>query len=98
MPFIDQNIKKYVSPGDTICDIFSGSASVASQLKDQYSIIANDFELYSSIISSSLLNTPSRYTLNEARKLFLNGFDINMKLSLKKYENDVGEEGRLLEL
>lgn len=98
MPFIDQNIKKYVSPGDTICDIFSGSASVASQLKDQYSIIANDFELYSSIISSSLLNTPDKETLNEARKLFLNGFDINMKLSLKKYESVVVEEGRLLEL
>ena len=66
MPFISENIQKYISPGEKICDLFSGSGSVGAYLKDNYSIISNDAELYSSIISSSLLNTPSAKFLVKA--------------------------------
>lgn len=71
MPFISENILKYISPGEKICDLFAGSGSVGAYLKNRYSVVSNDAELYSSIISSSLLNTPSTSSLIEAKKVFL---------------------------
>ena len=50
MPFISKNIRKYISPGEKICDIFSGSGSVGAFLKQDYPVVANDAELYSYII------------------------------------------------
>lgn len=67
MPFINNNLEKYISPGDTICDIFAGSGSVSAYLNQNYTIIANDLELYSAIICSALLNTPSKTTLLKFR-------------------------------
>ena len=96
MPFINQNIKKYISPGDTICDIFAGSGSVSSSLKDQYTIVANDMELYSSIISSALLNTPLKSSLNDIKKAFESSFKLNLKKKLITNEKIVAEERALL--
>ena len=37
MPFISENIRKYISPGENICDLFAGSGSVGAYLKGSYS-------------------------------------------------------------
>lgn len=92
MPFISKNIEKYISPEDTICDIFSGSGCVAATLKNNYSIIANDAELYSSIISSALLNIPSTDALNNIKEVFLKGYKYNFNKLLKKHESYIAKE------
>ena len=42
MPFISENIRKYISPGENICDLFAGSGRVGAYLKGSYSVVAND--------------------------------------------------------
>lgn len=98
MPFISENIHKYVSPGAKICDIFAGSGSVGAYLKDDYTIVSNDAELYSSIISSSLLNTPSSNSLLKSKELFLKGYKLNYKLLLSPHEVEVAKEREYLSL
>ena len=96
MPFISKNICKYISPGDTICDIFSGSGSVGSFLKDNHPIIANDAELYSSIISSALLNMPTSSELTKTKNSFLVGIEANLKSQLVKHKETIANERNLL--
>ena len=96
MPFISENIKKYISQEDTICDIFSGSGSVGSFLKDDYTIIANDVEEYAAIISSALLNTPSKSKLLEAKEIFLNSFKLNLNKKLLINETLIANERTLI--
>lgn len=96
MPFISENIRKYISPGEKVCDLFAGSGSVGAYLKGNYSIVANDAELYSSIISSSLLNTPSTNLLLNAKKAFFKGFRANYRMLLSNHEEAVAKERNLL--
>ena len=97
MPFISDNIRKYISPGDKICDIFAGSGSVGAYLKDNYSVVANDAELYSSIISSSLLNIPSASSLLKTKKNFFKEYKANFQLLLAPNEKSVAKERKFLE-
>ncbi len=92
IPFIYNNLKKYINPGDKICDIFAGSGSVGSFFKDSYNIIANDSELYSSIISEALLNTPSYNELLEIKTVFNNGYKTNLRKLSKNYEEFISQE------
>lgn len=96
MPFISTNLRKYVSPGAKICDIFAGSGSVGAYLKDNYSVIANDAELYSSIISSSLLNIPSTDSLLNAKEMFFRGYKTNFKALISPHEISVAKERNFL--
>lgn len=96
MPFIRDNIRKYISPREKICDIFAGSGSVGAYLKDEYSVIANDAELYSSIISSSLLNTPSTGSLVKAKEIFFKGYKANFRMLLSPVEVAVATEREFL--
>lgn len=96
LEFIGSNLEKYISPNDIICDIFSGSGSVGKYLAKNHTVIANDIELYSSIISSALLNTPSKSILFESKKEFLNNYNYNyLKLS-SNYEKIINNENKLL--
>lgn len=98
MPFINENIHKYISPGDKICDIFSGSGSVSSFLQEEYQIIANDAELYSAIISSALLNTPNHKVLSQAKNSFTRGYKSNFHALLFDQEEAVAYERNLLSI
>ena len=91
MPFISENIRKYISPGENICDLFAGSGSVGAYLKGSYSVVANDAELYSSIISSSLLNTPSTSSLLNAKEAFFKGYKTNFRMLLSSHEEAVAK-------
>lgn len=92
MPFISKNIQKYISPKDTICDIFSGSGCVAASLKNNYSLVANDAELYSYIITSALLNPPAHDELINIKNIFFKGYKSNFYQLLKKHEEYVAKE------
>lgn len=92
LPFINKNIKKYISDGEKICDIFSGSGAVSAFFKDQYDIVSNDAELYSYIISSALLNTPSYSDLISLRDVFNKKYKLNLKNLLTSQEDYVAKE------
>lgn len=96
MPFISEHIYKYVQQGDKICDLFSGSGSVGSFFKKDFDIISNDAEIYSTIISSALLNMPKKSLLIEMKDIFINGFKLNKKQLTKKYEEIISIERVLL--
>ncbi len=59
LEFIHQYASSYIQPDSTILDIFAGTCSVGYSYKRDYSIYANDSELYSYIISTALLGTYS---------------------------------------
>lgn len=96
MPFISDNIHKYISPGAKICDIFAGSGSVGAYLKDDYSVVSNDSELYSAIISSSLLNPPSTDSLLKTKDIFFKGYKTNFRALLLPHEEVVAKEREFL--
>ena len=55
LEFIDSVILKYNIEGEIFADLFSGTASVGDYFKDRYSIIANDYMGYASIIAKAKL-------------------------------------------
>lgn len=57
LEFIHQNAASYIEPDSTLLDIFAGTCSVGYSYKRDYTIYANDSELYSYIISTALLGT-----------------------------------------
>lgn len=56
--FIDSVIKKYNIDGEVFADLFSGTSSVGDYFKDRYTIIANDYMNFASVIAEAkLLNS-----------------------------------------
>ena len=53
--FIMNGIEEFVNPGDTVCDIFSGSGAVSAALSEKFNVIANDVEPYSSTLNKAIL-------------------------------------------
>lgn len=96
LPFISKHIKNYISDGDKICDIFSGSGTVGAFFKDKYNVVSNDAELYSYIISSALLNTPNYSDLINLRDIFNTKYKLNLKILLNSQENYITKERELL--
>lgn len=64
LPDIQQAISSMIQPGNTVLDIFAGTASVGAYLKDQYCIYSNDIQNYSSVISNALI-VSSVYEINK---------------------------------
>ena len=96
MPFINEVIRRYVSPGDIICDLFSGSGSVGSYLNKDFSIISNDIELYSSIVSAAILNTPTKKIIKKSKEIFLKSFSNNYEQLLIPQKEVVAKEEEFL--
>lgn len=95
MPFIKNEIDKIALPGDTIIDIFSGSGSVSNGLKDTYKMVANDAELYSSIITSALLTSSIAREDGEKLKKLIN--DLYTQYFFEKsFGSDVDTEEKFL--
>ena len=55
LDFIERVIDKYGIEGETFADLFAGTSSVGDYFKDRYTIIANDYMAYSSIIAKAKL-------------------------------------------
>ena len=56
LPAIVEAVEKVSLPGDTVCDLFSGSGVVASALGRSRPVVAADIQEYSRVLSSALLN------------------------------------------
>lgn len=55
LDFIENIINKYGIEGETFADLFSGTSSVGDYFKDRYTIIANDYMGFASIIAKAKL-------------------------------------------
>lgn len=71
--------KKLDKHGYVLFDAFSGTAAVGEFFKDKFSIIANDIQYYSYVLTRAKLNTPK----NNFQKLGLDPF---------KFFNDIGQK------
>jgi len=87
-------VKDYCSPGDLVCDIFSGSLSVSLELKKHgYRVASNDINLFSAVIGDAFLvnNEIPEVEVNEivpVRKVQ------NLKMEASSWaENLLGSEG-----
>ena len=70
LDFIDSVILKYKIEGKVFADLFSGSSSVGDYFKDRYSIIANDYMGYASIIAKAKLWNSGVPSFNTFKKKY----------------------------
>ncbi len=98
LDFIHQNAASYIEPNSAILDIFAGTCSVGYSYKKDYTIYANDSELYSFIISTALLGTYKENceeTLNLINDYFLSNMS---KFSIATQEQQIQEQKLLSNL
>lgn len=92
LEFIHQNASSYIQAESTILDIFAGTCSVGYSYKREYSVYANDSELYSYIISTALLGTYNEDYLKIIEQIE-EYFRINInKFSKNTKENQIREQ------
>ena len=92
LEFIHQNASAYIQAESTILDIFAGTCSVGYSYKREYSVYANDSELYSYIISTALLGTYNE-DCSKIIQQIEEYFQINIdKFSKKTKENQIREQ------
>ena len=96
IPFLKKNIEKYLEPGEIFFDIFSGSGSVGASFQQENIIFSNDAELYSTIISSSLLNTPEETLLQEIADQFQTQLKNNINKNSIEYIDYIKQEREFL--
>jgi adenine-specific DNA-methyltransferase len=65
LDFVVPAIESLSEPGDCICDLMCGTASVGYALSSRNRIIANDFEFYSSVIANAFLKSTRIPTVEE---------------------------------
>ncbi|WP_431770183.1 DNA methyltransferase [Streptococcus gallolyticus] len=90
--FLKTNLQTHLTPGDIFVDIFSGSGSVGSAFKDENIIFANDAELYATIISSALLNTPEAEVLDLVAANFNKTLTKNIEKNSKNFKSFLSKE------
>lgn len=97
IPFLKKNLQKHLQPGDIFFDIFSGSGSVGAAFKNENIVFANDAEVYASMISSALLNTPNSDILRVVSKQFTDIVNNNIKKNINKFETQVNKEREFIQ-
>lgn len=68
--FIEYVINKYKIEGETFADLFSGTGSVGDYFKDKYTIFANDYMSFASIIAKAKLMNSSEPAFIEFYKKY----------------------------
>lgn len=53
LPFINKVMEKYSIQGKTFVDLFTGTGSVADQMKNRFTVIANDYMKFSAVIAEA---------------------------------------------
>ena len=89
-------LKDELNSGDTILDLFAGTSSVGYALKDYAKVIANDIQLYSAIISSSLLEFSGHVTLSDYKLDLSVNYAKNRAALLKIYGHAIEDENNLI--
>lgn len=90
LPEIKKTVQSMINRGDTVLDIFAGTASVGAYLKNDYNIYSNDVQKYSqtiaqAIIESSSLQMPKdiQETIFQIHKQYIK----NKEILLEKLKN-----------
>lgn len=86
LEFIHQNASSYIQAESTILDIFAGTCSVGYSYKREYSVYANDSELYSYIISTALLGT-----YNEDCSKIIEQIEEYFRININKFSKNTKE-------
>ena len=86
MENIEAFIKERNVTGNTFCDLFTGSASVADYFKDKYQIIANDLLSSSYVFAKAKINNPNIPEFNSFKER--KGSDPFTYFSNKVYDYD----------
>lgn len=86
MENIEAFIKERNVTGNTFCDLFTGSASVADYFKDKYQIIANDLLSSSYVFAKAKINNPNIPEFNSFKER--KGSDPFTYFSNKAYDYD----------
>lgn len=68
LPEIRNAVFELCEPGNTILDIFAGTASVGAYLKDSYNIISNDIQAYSQVLGDAIITSSSCEHLPDLEK------------------------------
>lgn len=97
LDFISDNIKNYIDEGDGILDIFSGSGVVSNRLKKTYKVLANDSELYASLIASSILNPPKELNPHQAFDDFYILYDKQYRKLYKQFFVNITKESEYIQ-
>lgn len=91
--FIHNTLDAYISPNDTILDIFAGTCSVGYSYKRTHTVYANDSEKYSAYISRALLGQPLN---KELIPEFLDIFKNKYASIYSNHSSEIGTEEKYL--
>lgn len=107
LPFVIKGIER-IYTGGAICDLFSGSCSLAGAIGDQVPMISNDIQKYSSILAKTYLTDWNEGEIkvddvikeakeyhNEHYKDFLEDYKYPSNLTLKKF-NEIEKKAQSL--
>ncbi len=83
LPDIREAVKKLSPNGTTLLDIFAGSCSVGTYLKDEYTIFSNDIQSYSRVISDALICSGNLKKIPDLKK----SLDLIKNFYLENLEN-----------
>ena len=82
LKFIFDNTSNYIDPNKAVLDICSGTCSVGYSMKRDYTIYANDSELYASVIADALLNFNKKIKCEDISNKFKSNYELNYKNDL----------------
>jgi adenine-specific DNA-methyltransferase len=61
LTFVTDNIAAVAAPGETVCDLFAGSCSISSILRNEFNFYSNDIQDYSRILGEMYFSDLSCY-------------------------------------
>lgn len=96
LAFIADHIANYIEEGDGVLDLFSGSGAVTHMLRTKYRVLANDAELFASIIAASVLELPESLDPGACFGAFRGHFDLQYAALEKTFSGPAAEEVRLI--
>jgi len=68
LPEIKKAVFELCDKGETILDIFAGTASVGAYLKDNYNIISNDIQAYSQVLGDAIITSSACKSLPNVKE------------------------------
>lgn len=90
------HLRTRLNYGETLLDLFAGTASVSYALKLHARVIANDVQVYSSVISNALLRFNGDVSIREFHSKLGSYYKNNMTVLMRRYKKALREESKLI--
>lgn len=97
LKFIFDNTSNYIDPNKAVLDICSGTCSVGYSMKRDYTIYANDSELYASVIADALLNFDKKIKWEDISNKFNSNYELNSKKLYNIFKDYIDKESKFIE-